>query len=512
MPKPSSKGKSKASKSTAKKTKKKTSKKETQRTRTTVPYLLGILLLALIYILIADLPVVELLAPIIDPIKSIPFVNSATQWVSTTLSGINLDVNIDTQPYIDSATQITGGFFQEYRIIKIILVLATPALILVVLISRIRAKKKNGKSKGKQHVELLKEPLGRFEKFGLAGELTYLIDNVSALTGAGIGVISAFESIEKELRTIQMKRVVKTIIHDLRNGNTLWSSMKKTGVFDISDIEIIHIGEETGQLPQNLKVVSMQNRKNSMFRSKIKSALLYPVLVLSIAIIVALGTAWFILPKLARVFDQMRIELPLLTRIVIGIGKFFGEHGVIAVPSIIALLSISLYLLFMREKSKHIGQAILFRTPGVGRLIREIEIARFGYLLGLLINSGIPIMQALSSFGPTAELRPYKELYLKLTKDITRGSSFQKSFASDPGSIKLIPSPIQQMIVAGEQSGKLGYMLTQISEIYENKSEVTTKNLTVILEPLLLIVVWLGVLGLAIAVITPIYGLLQGLR
>lgn len=360
--------------------------------------------------------------------------------------------------------------------------------------------------------KILTKPLSPLQTFGLGKERLYLIENLSALVSAGVSVMSALDSIAKELRSKQMKLVVSSVLADLENGQSLWFSLERTGVFKKSDIALLRIGEETGQLSKNMEVVAMQNRKDRLFKSKIKSAMLYPVLVLSITVIVSLGTAWFILPKLATVFAQMRLDLPLLTDIVIKIGLFLGDYGIYAVPAIIVLLIITVIVLFFWKKTRHIGQWLLFHTPGVGRLMKEVEIARFGYLLGLLLRSGVPVLQSLESFATTAQLRPYRDFYFKLRDSVKAGNSFQKSFHDAPESRKLIPTPIQQMVIAGEQSGQLSDMLQRISDIYEAKADATTKNLTVILEPVLLIFVWIGVLLLALSVIMPIYGLLEGLR
>src|SRR3989338_3446459 len=358
-----------------------------------------------------------------------------------------------------------------------------------------------------EHVQL-----GFLAKLGLGKERDYILENLSALVGAGIGVLDAFASIQTEIKSRPMKKVISSVISRVANGESLWKSMELTGAFNLSDITLIRIGEETGQLSKNLEVVALQNRKNQEFKSKIKSAMLYPVMVLTITVVVAVGTAWFILPKLANVFRQMRIELPFLTRIIIKLGIFLQDYGAIAVPIFFCFVALVIFFIFLYPKTRHIGQAILFRLPGVGRLMREVEIARFGYLLSLLISSGVPIIQSLDSFATTATLRPYQALYAHLQESVRKGQSFQQALHAHPNSKRLIPTPIQQMIVAGEQSGKLSDMLSRISVIYESKVETTTKNLTIIIEPLLLIVVWAGVLMLALAVIMPIYGLLQGLR
>ena len=237
---------------------------------------------------------------------------------------------------------------------------------------------------------------------------------------------------------------------------------------------------------------------------------MYPVFVLSLTVIIGVGIAWFILPKLATVFAQLKIKLPLITEILINMGTFLGEYGSYVVPAGILVMAVLFFLIFTFSKTKFIGQFILFSSPGIKDLIKEVEVARFGYLLGTLLEAGLPITQALDSLAGATEISPYRKLYLHLRDSVGDGNSIQKSFLAFKHINRLIPAPIQQLVVAGEQSGTLSVSLLKIGQIYETKSDTTTKNLTVILEPILLVIVWLGVVAVALAVILPIYNLIGG--
>ena len=141
-----------------------------------------------------------------------------------------------------------------------------------------------------------------------------------------------------------------------------------------------------------------------------------------------------------------------------------------------------------------------------------MEIARLGYLLGTLLNAGLPITHAFDSLAEATEISQYKKLYLHLSSSIGDGNSIQKSLASFKHVNRLIPRPVEQLIVAGEQSGTLAQSLLKIGQVYETKADAVTKNLMVILEPVLLVIVWLGVVAVALAVILPIYSLIGGFK
>ena len=139
--------------------------------------------------------------------------------------------------------------------------------------------------------------------------------------------------------------------------------------------------------------------------------------------------------------------------------------------------------------------------PIINRLMQEVEIARFTYILGTLLSAGLPIMDAMHSVCEATTLPFYRKLYLFLRESISEGNSFQKAFTQRKNISKFIPHVLQQVIVAGEKSGNLASSLLKVANVYEEKTDITAKNLTVLLEPLMLIIIWMGVMTVALAVI-----------
>lgn len=358
----------------------------------------------------------------------------------------------------------------------------------------------------------IKEPFDITKYLSFGKERDYFIENLSLLVSSGMPVLDAVRVIQKELKSLKMKRVVAGLVTDLEEGGTLWQSLDKTKMFNDYSVSLIRIGEESGRFVENIKLIAEQEEKSKEFKSKIRSASMYPLIVLVLALVVGLGIAYFILPRLALVFSQLNLELPLATKILIGAGVFLQAYGVIVLPAIVLAIILLVYFVFYYPKTKIIGQVILFNIPGVHTLIQEIELNRFGYLLGTLLKAGVPITQACSSLAGAARFSHYKKFYSYLKVRFEEGYLFEESFRDYPKMDKLITGPIQQIIVAGERSGRLADTLIKISEAFETKTEQTTKNLSTALEPILLIFIWLGVLGIAIAVILPIYSLVGGLR
>lgn len=346
--------------------------------------------------------------------------------------------------------------------------------------------------------------------FGLDKERGYFVENLSLLTSSGMSIINALDAIAQESRSRRMKNALADIREDIESGSPLWKALEKTHLFPEHALSLIRLGEASGNLIENLKVVVIEEEKDRVFRAKIRSAMIYPVFVFSLTVIIGIGTAWFILPRLASVFAQMRIELPLITRLLIRTGTFLGLYGVYVMPILIIALFIVMYVVFVSSKTKFIGQYAMFAFPGISELIKEVELARFGYLLGTLLEAGLPVTHALGSLATATEFPHYKKLYIHLRTAVEEGNSFQKSFGLFRHAHHLVPMPIQQLIFAGEQSGSLAETLLKIGHTFEGKADLTTKNLTVVLEPILLVIVWIGVVGVALGVILPIYNLIGG--
>ena len=347
---------------------------------------------------------------------------------------------------------------------------------------------------------------------GLGKEKEYFIEQLSMLLGAGMPVSTALSSIENEIKSKKLKKIISEIWTDIDAGSTISAALEKAGVFPQSTISLIRIGEQSGRLAENLKVVAIQEQKEREFRSKISSAMMYPAFVFGLTIVVGLAIAWFILPRLASVFASLKADLPLITVWLIGFGKFLGLYGIYVIPLFIILTSFLIFFVFIYKKTNYLGQAILFHIPGIAGLLREVELARFGSLLGNLFQAGLPVLDSLQSLAESSTIYRYNGLYFHLLERIKEGNSFQKSFESYKNINSLIPSTIQQLVISGEQSGNIAGTLIKIGEMYEVKTETTAKNVSVLLEPILLVIVWLGVVGVAVAVILPLYSLLGAIN
>lgn len=340
----------------------------------------------------------------------------------------------------------------------------------------------------------------------------YFTENLALLLKAAVPIGQTLDSLTISAHSKAMKQVIVQMRADIEAGYSLADALERSGIVSSQTLALVRLGEHSGHLVENLQLAAKQEEKRHTFRSKVRSALLYPAFVLGLTVIVGLGVAWFLLPRLAVTFSQLDVKLPFISKIFINLGLFLKDHGIIAVPAFLALLLLMGYLLFAAPKTKAIGTRLLFIMPGISRMMREVEITQFGYLLGTLLEAGLPITQAITLLANSTSAPQYQAFYRFLAQSLDDGFSFQDSLIKYKKSAQLLPPSVQQMVIAGERSGSLSEVLLTIGRTYEEKSDITTQNLEAILEPILLIFVWLGVMAVAVAVILPIYSLVGGLR
>ena len=341
---------------------------------------------------------------------------------------------------------------------------------------------------------------------------TYFSSNLASLLEASVPVGDIFESLQETTHSRRFKAALKQMGRDVDEGMPLWKALDRSGVASDQMLALVKLGEGSGNLVGNLRVAARQEEKQRLLQAKIISALLYPAFVLGITIVVGLGVAWFLLPRLSETFTQLHVKLPLISRIIMNVGNFLGENGIWLVPGVILSSASLVYILFVARGTRNIGRRLLFHTPGISRLLSEVEVARFGYQMGTLLEAGMTVMQSLSMLEEAVTVPKYRKFYKYLRGSFDDGYSLKSSLNKYRGINKLLPPAVQQIIIAGERSGGLSDAFLRVGKIYEEKSDITTQNLEAILEPVLLVLVWFGVLVVAVGVILPIYSLVSGLQ
>lgn len=334
-----------------------------------------------------------------------------------------------------------------------------------------------------------------------------VLENISLLLDSGMDLLQALKAAQAEVKSKQLKKVLDEVRVEIENGVSLAESLADRRLVSEHELSLIGVGEQSSRLVANIGVLILERQKSQLFRARLSSAMLYPIFIIVVGFLVAAGLAWFVLPKLATVFVNLNVPLPKITQILIAVGEFLGKYRATVVPlSVVAAMAL-VYVLFFFGPTRRIGEWILFRLPGTGRVLSEVEIARFGFMMSTLVEAGLPVVDSVAAVANMSSLTGFKKIYKKLYQELETGQSFSDSFTKYGRLMRLIPQSVQQMIVAAEQSGNLQKTFSKIGERFESKTEISTKNISVILEPVLLIIVWLGVVFIAVAIMLPIYSL-----
>ncbi len=353
-------------------------------------------------------------------------------------------------------------------------------------------------------VSEMKKILLSLNNIGMGKQRMLFIQSLAMMLNAGLPLIDALRTQLLETRSKPMRKILSAIITAVENGTPFWKSMEDQCLFSPYEIALVRIGEESGNLSRNMEYLSEQQEKDRALKQKVKMAMIYPSIVLTLMLIIVMGLGLFVLPNLVQVLLSLNADLPLATRIVIYIARVFEKDGMIFVPLLFIAL-IFFFLLAKFTRFRVVSQWIVFKIPGVGSLARQATIAHFGVILGGLLRAGVPLVDALASLVDVTHLVVYKRFYADLLEHITIGDSFSKSFDAIPSTRRLLPVSVQQLVVTGEKSGALSEVLLKISEIYDKKTAETAEKLPTILEPALLLFIG-GLVGtVAFAIIVPIY-------
>lgn len=346
-------------------------------------------------------------------------------------------------------------------------------------------------------------------QFGLSKEKEYFIEMLSMLLNSGMDISVALTSIKEELKNKRLKNIIDNIKENVESGLPIWKALRDSKLLPSQIVSMVQIGEESGTLSENLEVIAEQQKKDRLFKSKVRSALIYPIIIIILAFVIALGISWFILPRLVPIFTSLSREIPFLTKALIWLGQVFLNWGSVIVPAGIIIIAFLVFFLFVFTPTKGAGQWITYHIPITKKLVQEVELARLGYTLGNLLKVGLPIEEAFEALIKSTAYYNFKKYYHYLKDEVLAGEGFIKSFKYSKKTNKLIPPTIQEMVGSGEQSGKLSETFLAIGEIYEQKTEITAKSLATTIEPVILIFIGLVIMAVALSIIIPIYGLLD---
>ncbi|MEJ2421374.1 MAG: type II secretion system F family protein [Acidobacteriota bacterium] len=336
-------------------------------------------------------------------------------------------------------------------------------------------------------------------------ELAIFTRQFSVMIDAGLPVVQCLEILGSQQQNKAFQRVLFEVREDVEAGANLSDAFRKhPKVFDALYCNLIAAGEAGGILDTILQRLSGYIEKAVKLKAAVRSAMIYPVSVITIAILVVIVIMWKVIPTFANLFAGLGAKLPLPTRIVIAISNFLGHWGWVLIGLVI-LLGIALRLYYQTPGGRYIIDKILLQLPVFGSVLRKIAVARFCRTLATLVTSGVPILEGLDITARTSGNAIVEEAIMKTRKSVEEG----RTLAQPLGESKVFPGMVVQMISVGESTGAMDAMLSKIADFYEDEVDEAVANLMSLLEPV--IIVFLGVVigGIVISMYMPMFSLIQ---
>lgn len=345
-----------------------------------------------------------------------------------------------------------------------------------------------------------------FQKFFLRVPLAEKIlftKHLSMMLGAGMTEVDGIRLIRKQIKGRAFAKIMDRIIINLESGQFLSTALSLfPAAFGQLFISLIKVGEISGTLPENLGHLSKELKKSSQLKAKVRSALIYPIVILVATVGISALLIFFVLPKIIPVFLSLNVELPAETKFMIAASSFLIDYYLYIVAGIIGALV--LFWLLLRIKPIHyLFHRFILMLPIFGKISINYNIANITRSLGIFLKSGIHIVEAVTTTAETTN-EVYAKILLQAAEEIKKGQELHTYLNLYP---KIIPPTVSRMIEVGENTGQLSENLFYLADFYENEVDEITKNLSSILEPILLVLMG-GMVGfVAISIIRPIYSL-----
>lgn len=345
-----------------------------------------------------------------------------------------------------------------------------------------------------------------FEKVSLEEKMNFA-RNVGVMVGSGVSLSRAFEIISRQTKNQKFKSTVLDMAELVKMGGSFADALKKhPKIFPKFFMEMVRSGEKSGTLEESLQIISLQLRKDYALRKKVKSAATYPVIVIIAMIMIAVLMIIYVIPSLTQTFSELNIDLPASTAFLIFLSSFIIEHSFIFAFLIASIIVGGFY--FLRSAAGHKFSDLFFsHVPPFREINRKFNAARTCRTLSSLLDAGVGVVEAMEITKEVLNNHLYKTVLEEAVDIIKKGEQISKAFLNKKS---LYPPLVGEMIGIGEETGKLSPMLLKLAQFYENEVAVSTKDLSTVIEPILMLVIGAGVGFFAISMISPMYNLAGG--
>src|SRR5271154_2018302 len=338
-----------------------------------------------------------------------------------------------------------------------------------------------------------------------AKELAIFTRQFSVMIDAGLPLVQCLEILASQQENKMFQKVLTGTRGSVEGGSTLSAAMRQyPKVFDALYVNMVEAGETGGILDTILQRLSSYIEKNVKLQAAVKSALIYPIGVLTVAGGVITLLLWKVVPIFATLFTGLGVDLPLPTKIVIALSNFIGSiFGLLIVVGIVGGV-IGLKIWYGTPQGRFVLDTIVLKLPVLGMVMRKIAVARFTRTLGTLISSGVPILESLDITAKTSGNAVVEKALFQVRKALEEGKSLTQPLQESG----VFPGMVTQMIAVGEQTGAMDAMLQKIADFYEDEVDAAVKDLLTALEPIMIVFLGVVVGGVVISMYLPLFSLI----
>ncbi len=332
--------------------------------------------------------------------------------------------------------------------------------------------------------------------------------NLANMLEAGLSLTRSISVMEKQSKNKKLKNIYHELNSDISAGKTFHDALNKwNNVFPPVFISMVKSGEESGNLSESLKSIATQMEATYKLQKKIKGAMMYPSVIFVVMILIGIIMMVFVVPKLTATFADVKAELPGSTKFVIFMSEFLRDHYIL-LPIILLIIMFVIYQILHTKEGKNLFDRFIIRLPVVGNIIKESNSAKTSRTLSSLIGSGVDLIQSVDITSEVLQNNLYKTVMSEVRVNVEKGKPMSDVFNRHEN---LYPIFVSEMINVGEETGKLATMLQGVAVFYENEVDQKTKDLSTIIEPILMVFIGIAVGFFAISMITPMYSVMNNI-
>jgi len=346
--------------------------------------------------------------------------------------------------------------------------------------------------------------LPRFRKGIDDKTLAVFTRQFSVMIDAGLPLVQCLQILGEQQEHKAFQRIIMQVREDVEAGSSLASALAKhPSAFNDLYVNMVAAGEAGGILDTILQRLAVYIEKAARLKAQVKSAMIYPVTVIAIAIIVVYIILWKVIPVFATLFASLDADLPLPTRIVVALSHFIGRFWWLIVLSVVAL-TVMINRYYKTPQGKMVIDRLLLKAPVVGLILRKIAVARFCRTLGTLMSAGVPLLESLDITARTSGNAVIEQAIMEVRKQVEEG----KTLSEPLGATQQFPPMVVHMISVGESTGALDTMLGKIAEFYEEEVDIAVAGLMKLIEPVMIFVLGVVIGGIVISMYLPMFDLI----